>query len=499
MIRVGVDLGNSLCRIARLDARGMPVLVADAEDSGQLGTRPTIVLERDSALVGRLAEERLADEPTLAAIEGVEPALSSEGSVHQDAFGRSWSAAGITALLLRKLARDCAAGLNESIEALAVAVPASFGERERTALGDAAHLAGLPEPMLIDSAVAVALHDAVQDPAESVLVCEVGAERIAVTLVRARPEGLHEVVVARSCNEGGANAVARVLADCIARSIAEAAGVDALSDPVCARELLRMAKEARSELAAGRELVEGSLVVRGRVLDFALTLSQLAEALATPLAAFSRCVRECLVEARSEAAALPRVILTGSGASGMYMDCLSDKFGVRRERLLLDAEGCRAVFGAALAAGRQTTADPSRRATRDGHVAADLGLRVFDAERGRAGLRVVVPRGTALPCTRSATVFTTRADQDQLVLDVVERAGGSEELQPLSSVRLGPLGRPGKNHPIELGFVCGLDGSLRIEARDPRSGQSVDHVVENATGGPLAAEHAQVQRLRINE
>jgi molecular chaperone DnaK (HSP70) len=263
---------------------------------------------------------------------------------------------------------------------------------------------------------------------------------------------------------------------------------------------MRAAREARARLAGGSEVTGGSLVVRGRGVDFALTRAQLAEVLRGSLAAFAQCVRDCLAAAQLEPAALPRVVLTGGGISEAFAACLCEEIGVPRELLVTDPEGCEAVFGAALAAARSgTTAAQNLQGARDGHVGADLGLRVFDPGRGRPGVRVVVPRGTALPCTRSAVVFTTRVDQDHLALDVVEREEGHEALRSLADVRLGPLGRPGKNHPIELEFVCGLDGSLRIEARDPRSGRSVAHVVENAAAGPLAAEQAQVQRLRINE
>lgn len=497
MIQIGVDLGSVRCRVAYVTPRGVPALVPDAEDAACLETPSVVVLEEDSALVGQAAAQRLADEPGWPAIEDVKSLLGRAGSVHVDAYGRSWSVRAAAALLLRKLVRDCAAGLNETVSALAIGVPRSFGDDERSALRDAARLAALPEPLLVDELAAAALHLAPEGDAP-VLVCDVGGELIEVAVVQPGGEALPEVRAARAVAGEAGRAVDRRLAERLADSFREQFGEDPMADRAAGRELLRVAQEARARLGAGEPVVRRSAVVRGRVFDFALTADHLAAALRPCALAFQAAVDGCLRDAGLAPAEIGRAIVTGGAAGPLFARLLVEGAGISGERLVSDAKGWAVAFGAALAAERGAPPrDLSRLHTAHGCVAADLGIRVWDAERSQPGLRVVIPKGSRLPCERTTVVYTTRADQDRIALDVVER-DASGALRPVERVQLGPLGLPGKNHPVEVSFRCGLDGTLAIAAKDTRSGQGVERLVEDQ-GDALNEELVRVRRLRVNE
>jgi molecular chaperone DnaK (HSP70) len=114
-MHVGIDLGTAFSRIARMDARGTPVLVPDFRAADQMETPSVVHVGPEGALVGRPAEELLEDAPDLPAVRHVKLRLGSAESALTDALGRRWLPEGVAALLLRKLRRDAQAHADEPI------------------------------------------------------------------------------------------------------------------------------------------------------------------------------------------------------------------------------------------------------------------------------------------------------------------------------------------------------------------------------------------------
>jgi molecular chaperone DnaK len=134
------------------------------------------------------------------------------------------------------------------------------------------------------------------------------------------------------------------------------------------------------------------------------------------------------------------------------------------------------AYGAILVAERELGSGSSgvpplvqRIATRD------LGMRVWDREKGGPGVQTLIQRNCSLPATHTSVFYTTRPDQTRLVFELVQSKTDDEEGSSLGHFSFGPIAAPRKNYPVEYD----LDGLVHVTARDPRTGNAMEHRVED--------------------
>lgn len=157
MAHIGIDLGTTNALIAVFEEDG-PRLIKNS--LGEVLTPSVISLDGDRLLSGAVAKARQITHPKQTA------ALFKRamGTEKQFRLGRkSFSAVDLSAALLTRLKQDAEADLGEPVSDVIISVPAYFNEIQRSAVKQAAELAGLTPLRLINeptaAALAYGLHD----------------------------------------------------------------------------------------------------------------------------------------------------------------------------------------------------------------------------------------------------------------------------------------------------------------------------------------------------
>ena len=112
----------------------------------------------------------------------------------------------ISALILKKLAKDVELTTGEKVEDVVITVPAYFGVNEREATKRAGEIAGLNVIDLINEPTAAALaYGITKQSNKRILVYDLGGGTFDVTLINVSPESIEVIVTGGDHNLGGKN------------------------------------------------------------------------------------------------------------------------------------------------------------------------------------------------------------------------------------------------------------------------------------------------------
>src|SRR6516165_2664614 len=135
---VGIDLGTTNSVVAHRNAYGRPEVIANRD--GQNITPSVVYFGSDSPVVGQEAKEwaRLGNAEIASFFK---PHMGN--ALFQLSFhGKSYSAAELSTLVLRRLKEDAQARLGDKVDRAVITVPAYFADPQRTATIDAGKAAG---------------------------------------------------------------------------------------------------------------------------------------------------------------------------------------------------------------------------------------------------------------------------------------------------------------------------------------------------------------------
>jgi molecular chaperone DnaK (HSP70) len=236
------------------------------------------------------------------------------------------------------------------------------------------------------------------------------------------------------------------------------------------------------------------------VHEVALTPRQLARSLSPLLDAYHDACERVLAQTGIAWRQLDAVILAGgSGALPGARERLLEISALPSERVRRTDPLTAASLGAALLARLDGS---GAAASLLAPVARDIGILVFDPEQGRSAVHVILKRDEPLPARRSATVYTSRPNQQRITVEIVQSEGLDAEPAPLARFSLGPLPPRARNQPVELTLTCDARGQLTATARDPQTGRELAHQIDD----PRQRAHArwrdlqaQIDSVRINE
>ena len=150
---VGIDLGTTNSVVAYKNAYGRPEVIANRD--GQNVTPSVIYFGTDPPTVGQEAKEyaRLGDDQIASFFK---PHMGNP--LFQLAFhGKSYSAAELSTLVLRRLKEDAEARLGDKVDRAVITVPAYFADPQRKATLEAGRAAGFDVLRIINEPTAAAL------------------------------------------------------------------------------------------------------------------------------------------------------------------------------------------------------------------------------------------------------------------------------------------------------------------------------------------------------
>jgi molecular chaperone DnaK len=471
---VGIDLGTTYSVIAHLDAQGRPESLLNAD--GERLTPSVVLFGEDGTVVGKQALLGSALEPDRAAI-CVKRDMGAKFFRHK-VHGESLPPEVISSFILRSLKDDAERHLGPVRRAV-ITVPAYFDETRRRATMDAGRLAGLDVLDIINEPTAAAIaygHQIgfldrdcklVGDRPLRALVFDLGGGTFDVTIVEIGPGRFTALATDGDVNLGGKDWDEQLVAIAAERFRGQL-GDDPRENPQSAQELWLAVESAKRTLTERARAVVylNHLGKRGRV---ELTRQEFEEA-TLPLLERTRMTTEIVVRQASLVLAdIDRVLLVG-GATRMPMvvRMLEELTGKAPDRSISPDEAV--AHGAALYAAVLAPSGPAEEApsfTVTNVNSHSLGILGTDPETGKKFNKVLIPKNTPLPHTRTKKFQTFRHGQRAILIKVLE--GESDKpafCTPIGvcTIRDLPPDLP-QGWPIQVSYTYQSNGRLHVEAR----------------------------------
>jgi molecular chaperone DnaK len=502
MLYLGIDLGTTFSLTAHVNAQGSPVLFPDFHDANEFRTPSVVHVGKDGCLVGQAVEAALEDDPTLPHARFAKLALGQAHGVHLDHQGRHWRPEAVSALVLRKLMKDVAAFTAEPLAGVVITVPANFSDAQRTATQEAARLAGLPVPVLIEEPVAAATYYGHTEHGVdlTMFVYDLGGGTFDATLLQSTDQALYALATEGSNQIGGKN-VDEMLMALVAQEFERVHDTPPSQDAVTQSQLRRFSTDAKLRLCRpGTTQVRKTLLLGNRTLDCLITRAQFEQMIGGLIDETLAVCERCLRSAGMDWSMVDKLMLTG-GASllPLVQEKLAAASGIAPGQMVTRQPHQAVAYGAALVAHQlfgQTEGHTLQRIS-----AWDLGIRVMHPTTLQPAVEVMVPRHSPLPAERRKSFFTQRADQRRMIIEAVQQKGPGVEEKSLGHFAFGPIENPRVNYPVEVKLAYDDKGMVSITARDGETGHEIQQVMDEAgraQAAELIEQRAWVQAQRIN-
>lgn len=478
---VGIDFGTANSAVAVLEG-GEVSLIPNAQGAYTTPSLVALTAEGD-VLVGAAAERQALTNP------------GSTASAAKLKLGSSWrvtrgdvrlTAEDVAGLILARLRQDAEVYLGGTVTDAVLAVPAGFRRDQRAALVRAGERAGLNVLRLINepSAVAMAYEDRNQQDECTVLIVDLGAGTLGVSLVDLGDGVVDVKATAGDSRLGGDDWDLRIV-EHLTHRVRLRHGVDLSGDAAAAQRLRKAAEAAKTELSAARTTTlrlpylatgpDGPVHLEEELTreEFETLTRDLLERCRTP-------VEHVLADAEHTLADIDRVVLTGGAAR---MPAVGDLV----RRLTGGREPYRGLTPGAVASGAAFQAGILTGAVKD-MMLLDVTTYSIGVETGEGVTRKLIERNTTIPTKRSE-IFTTHTDhQPMVVLHVVE--GEREDAarnRTLAVLELALPPAPRGVPRIEVTADCDANDILHITARDLGTGDETAATVDRATRERAAA------------
>ncbi|WP_052770215.1 Hsp70 family protein [Streptomyces sp. CNQ-509] len=475
----GIDFGTRNSAVAVLEA-GKVRPVPNAQGAQTTPSLVSLTAEGDvlvGTAAGRQALANPAHTPRAAKLELGTGWRVTRGDVRltaEDAAG----------LILARLRQDAEAHLGRPLTAAVLAVPAGFRRDQRAALLRAGERAGLPVMRLINEPSAVAMAYRLHRDDCTVLIVDLGAGTLDVSLVDLGDGTVLAWATAGDSRLGGDDWDRRIVEHLTDR-VRLRHGVDLTGDATAAQRLREAAEAAKIELSAVRtttlRLPYLATGPDGPVhLEEELTREEF-ETLTRDL--LERCrahVERILADAERTPADIDRVVLTGGAAR---MPAVGDLI----RRLTGGREPHRGLIPGAVAGGAALQAGIMTGDVKD-VLLLDLTPHSIGIETVEGTTTELIERNTTIPTKRSE-VFTTHTDhQSAVVLHVVEGEGEDPARdRTLAVLELALPPAPRGVPRIEVTADCDPNDILHITAEDLGTGNKAVATVDQATMERAAA------------
>lgn len=505
MTHLGIDLGTAFSLVSFVNNDGVPTLCPDIDRARSFQTASAVHVGPRGILVGQALEDALETLPDLPIVRFAKLSMGSRQPVFTDHQKRDWDAEAISALVLKKLRRDAEGFVNSPPQSLVLTVPAQFGDRERRSTMQAALMAELPVPYLVDEPVAAATYYGLDERGgeRTIFVYDLGGGTFDATLLHASSDGLYVLSTAGSNSLGGKwidDKLVEILCDeCLLGQ-----GLDPLRQSGGSLNLRRTAENIKITLSNEQvPRVHRTLIFGSMTQDIAIGRPQF-DRIITPMLDETIAISErCLADAALSWGAVDMVVLTGG----------TSQLPAVRQRLM-QVSGkvasqieCRQPFaavahGAALIAQARARGGDGADLLQQQIASNDLGISIWDDRTNQMGMKVLIPRNTPLPAKHTDVLFTRRDDQTRIVIELVQRKSESSQGASLGHFAFGPIAAPRKNYPLEITVTYEREGFVQVVAKDPRTGQQMNAVLNEEAGTANTSEallRDVITKARINE
>ena len=498
---VGIDLGTTFSLVSYLNSKGVPALCPDRLNSSRFQTPSVVHIGPQGAVVGDLCEALANDDPTANICRFAKLGMGKPDPVYTGHDQTAYRPEAISALVLRKLMRDAEAHLDAEITGAVITIPAHFNEAQRQATVDAGRLADLPILGLVEEPVAAAAYFGIETRGreETIFVFDLGGGTLDATILQASPTGLYVLATEGTDHLGGKN-FDEVIMDIVREQYTALHRLDLRKDAESMQKLRIFATAAKLEVNEdGKDSVSRSLILAGKPLKVTFNRHHFDAGSEGLLDACEEVCERVLKAVSLGWSDMDHVILTGGGS---LLPCVERKVReiskLPAARIQRKQPHAAVAYGAALLAEQlygkgETIAPPLKQSV----TTNELGLRVMDPVKRKAVFRPLIEKHVPVPVSVKQTVFTHRADQQCVTLELMQRKNDFEAPELLGQFAFGPLPHPELNYPIELEIGFSAMGRITVVAKDSRTGARLEREVANRETGDWAAVYQHLGAMPI--
>lgn len=481
---VGIDLGTTNSGVAVV-RNGAPQILPNVDER----IIPSVVghSPRGEWLVGTPARNQVVLHPE----QTVRSIKREMGTDYQVTLGgRTFRPQEISAFILRELKRIAERNLGEEVSDAVITVPAYFSDAARQATREAGQIAGFTVRRIINEPTAAALAyglNLIED--QMVLVYDLGGGTFDASLVELMG-GVVEVHASHGNTRLGGDDFDRRLAEIVATHVEEERGVDLRQDRRAWARLIRAAEEAKIELSSHpfAWIKEEYIAEKQSVpihVEYEVSRQQFEEAIADLLEQTLVSVERVLSDAELTASDIDQVLLVGGSTRiPAVWEMVADTLHVEPHMSINPEEVV--ALGAGVQAG--IVAGKPIDAILVDVTPYSLGIEVADVRRGRVVpdlYNIIIRRNTTIPVTKEEVYSTLHPDQDTVEIKVYQGespvASENTLLGKFTITDLEPE-QPGELATVTVQFDFGVDGILKVTARDRHTGQEKEITVD----APLA-------------
>ena len=512
----GIDLGTTYSCISYVDEFGKPVVVPNQESSP---VTPSVVAfeEGGNVSVGQAAKETLNTDPA-----NVCSAIKRQMGKRDftfTAFGQDYTPEAISALILKKLAKDAGETLGEEVKDVVITCPAYFGMDEREATKQAGIIAGLNVLAIINEPTAAAISYGLNvEDTQTVMVYDLGGGTFDVTIIKVSNGEIRVVATGGDHQLGGKN-WDDAIREFVINKYAEMTGesTDSIYDDIEVMGDL----ELKAETAKKQLTQKNTAVIRVNGQKVEITKEEFDQRTKELLESSIAKMHETMDAAAAKGVtAFDKVLLVGGST---FMPQVKERLAMEFSSTPIEfcdpnqavAKGA-AIYGINVAAfpvsedeGDETAPKPvggevdknnpifNRYGIGGGNpkpidiinvISQCVAIKLVVDDSGHQEIVNQIYKNTELPHTKTLQVGTVMDNQTSVYMEFFEN-GSDEEFvpeelcKPLIQDELGPLpGNLAKGAPIELIFNITREGLLTIDAKD-------------LTGG--ATKHLEIQLQNV--
>ncbi|CAN2041246.1 Chaperone protein DnaK [Candidatus Magnetomoraceae bacterium gMMP-15] len=391
----------------------------------------------------------------------------------------------IAAFILKALKERAEKILAKPVKKAVITVPAYFTDAQRQATREAGELAGLNVARIINEPTAAALAYESNNPeSQKILIYDLGGGTFDVSIVKIE-SGVVEVLSSTGDNMLGGDDFDNKIVDMLAKHIEKKYSLSVTDNNVLMARLKRAAETAKIFLSSNpyAQIEEDHIAKKGLKnihLSYELSRIDFEEMIDDYLSKTMDSVNKALKDASILAPSIDKIILVGGSTKiPAISKMLEEKFG-KLPHSEIDPDLCVAL-GAAIQAGREMGMDSSS-------VLLDITPYTFgtsalgevDGMPSTSMFVALIRRNTKLPANKSEVFYTLYENQEAVDITVYQ----GEEPDALDNVLLGnyffKLSKAPAHSEIILNFDLDLNGILKLQAIEKKTGRKIDAVIENA-------------------
>ncbi|ACL02841.1 2-alkenal reductase [Desulfatibacillum aliphaticivorans] len=524
----GIDLGTTYSSIAYVDEFGKAVVIPNSEN--ERVTPSVVFFDGDAVVVGGVAKEsaRLYPNEVVSFIKR----SMGEPNFLFEYNGKSYRPEEISAYVLKKVAKDAEEKIGEAITDVVITCPAYFGINEREATKIAGEIAGFNVRQIINepTAAAIAYGSIEQTDNRVVLVYDLGGGTFDITMIDIRPDAIQVICTGGDHNLGGKDWDDRIVNNLVQEFQTQTGSrEDILEDPDTWQDL-QLSAEKSKKILSQREKTPIAVTHGGERVKVELQRDKFYEITRDLLERTISLTHGILEEARKKGYnRFDEIILVGGSTRMPQVEKrIKEEFGMDPKVFDPDeavAKGA-AIFGWKLSinddlikrvaqktqktveeitktmdTSSQQFKDAAREMADDTGVtqaavesslikirdvtSKSFGVVVNNAENEEAVFNVVL-RNTAVPVNAKDTFFTAVANQQKVLIRIMECETSEEWVPVETAVEIGtavlnlPTGLPTET-PVEISFSLNREGRLQITARETTESKEVNVVIETTS------------------